>query len=378
MRVLQELFQKTYESSNINTKHIYQKRLILYGAGYCGALVAEMLKPFGIVPQFFFDMDEKKQGTRIADIEVIRPQKSENPDTYMIIVCMLKKEKLYQEIRENLSALGYREVCHIYDMYPEKKLFAKQNLVVVPDKTLLRQHQAEFEQLYEALCDEESRDTLKSVLEFMLSNGNKDMHCHDISEQYLAYDIFTRNPNEVVVDCGAFKGEVLAYFAKANAGVFQKYVAVEPDTCYEPYLRKQQEQWGEESVQLVFLALSDQREMLRIRNYNQDDSVILADGEKMIEAITLDELMWQQNVTFLKIDVEGYEEKLLKGAEQIISKQHPIVAIAAYHRELDMIALYKKLKQYDAGYCFFLRSYMNFQECILYAVPKARLQEGKR
>ena len=60
-------------------------------------------------------------------------------------------------------------------------------------------------------------------------------------------------------------------------------------------------------------------------------------GEKInSNQTTLDEFFKDEPVTFLKIDVDGAEAKLLKGCERILSQQSPLkIALCTYHKQND-------------------------------------------
>ena len=49
---------------------------------------------------------------------------------------------------------------------------------------------------------------------------------------------------------------------------------------------------------------------------------------------TIDTLLAnERKITFLKADLEGFEESMLRGAEQTIKKHRPKLAITSYHLE---------------------------------------------
>ena len=89
----------------------------------------------------------------------------------------------------------------------------------------------------------------------------------------------------------------------------------------------------------------------------------------------MDSLAEELHPTILKIDVEGWESRLLDGAEMIIRRNKPIIAIAVYHREQDFWEIPLRLKELVSDYRFYLRSYLNIAETVLYAVPPGRLQQ---
>ena len=80
-----------------------------------------------------------------------------------------------------------------------------------------------------------------------------------------------------------------------------------------------------------FLALTDQTRMARVHhNYSDGNSNIEADeaGEPM-QFTTLDELLSSESVygapNLIKIDTEGFELKILRGAKEILSRHQPVL-----------------------------------------------------
>ena len=90
-----------------------------------------------------------------------------------------------------------------------------------------------------------------------------------------------------------------------------------------------------------------------------------------VSTSTLDGLVTDGTVSrvdFIKMDVEGSELDALKGAEHIIRKDRPRLAISLYHRPEDFITIPLWIDQLDCGYRFFLDHYsMHHEETILYA-----------
>lgn len=57
-------------------------------------------------------------------------------------------------------------------------------------------------------------------------------------------------------------------------------------------------------------------------------------GIRFVKLMPLDSLL-KGRVDFLKLDVEGYEEKVLRGAGRLIKEQKPVLSFSAYHRPAD-------------------------------------------
>lgn len=49
--------------------------------------------------------------------------------------------------------------------------------------------------------------------------------------------------------------------------------------------------------------------------------------------------------TLIKIDVEGYEQNVLNGAESMIKAYQPVLAVAIYHKERDFWEIPLKIKE---------------------------------
>lgn len=69
------------------------------------------------------------------------------------------------------------------------------------------------------------------------------------------------------------------------------------------------------------------------------------------------------------MDIEGAEIEALKGAEYIIKKYKPKLAISIYHKLEDIIDLIYIIMQYRNDYKFYLRHYSIASfDTVLYAV----------
>jgi predicted GNAT superfamily acetyltransferase len=76
--------------------------------------------------------------------------------------------------------------------------------------------------------------------------------------------------------------------------------------------------------------------------------------------ITLDKFFEQKNIDFIKADIEGAENQLLKGAKVMLSRQTPIkVALCTYHRHSDAAVLNQMLSE-KGFHTEFSKGYMIF------------------
>jgi hypothetical protein len=75
---------------------------------------------------------------------------------------------------------------------------------------------------------------------------------------------------------------------------------------------------------------------------------------------------------FLKLDVEGFELNVLKGAANAIDRFHPKMAVSLYHKPNDLFELPQFIKQRFPFYDFRLEHYtIHAEETVLYCLPRA-------
>jgi len=78
-----------------------------------------------------------------------------------------------------------------------------------------------------------------------------------------------------------------------------------------------------------------------------------------------------EDVTFIKMDIEGGEEEALLGCIGKIKENHPKLALSVYHNHKDLWKLPRIIYEADPSYHFYLRYYGSAilpTEYIIYAI----------
>ena len=87
-----------------------------------------------------------------------------------------------------------------------------------------------------------------------------------------------------------------------------------------------------------------------------------------IQGVDIDSVVGDDNVTFIKMDVEGSELKALEGAKNTIIRKHPRLAICIYHKAMDVIEIPSYILSLVPEYKFYIRHYNSHMwETVLYA-----------
>ena len=124
------------------------------------------------------------------------------------------------------------------------------------------------------------------------------------------------------IDAGANIG----VFVRLLAESFDHVVAIEPAADAAECLRRNVADWGiADRVSVHEVAVSDHAESVRMEGRNDRRTVTRhVEPGGTIPAVPIDSL-GARDVAFLKLDVEGYEERALMGARETIARDKPII-----------------------------------------------------
>lgn len=157
---------------------------------------------------------------------------------------------------------------------------------------------------------------------------------------------FAITKEDVVVDCGAAEG-LFAFCVSSNAG---KVFAFEPDSGFIRAMEKTFATRGNVTVRRCALG---HRSGTAYLSSDEIFSRMTAEGAGMpVPIVTLDAELTEEKVTFIKADVEGYEFRVLLGAEALIRANRPRIAVTAYHPQNNVAEIQDFLRECHSGYRF--------------------------
>lgn len=144
--------------------------------------------------------------------------------------------------------------------------------------------------------------------------------------------------NKIVVDAGSDYGEFAIYCAKLGA---KKVYAFEPVSGnYDLLVKNIKINDLSKKVIPIKIALGDKKGYAIINfDFFGDGSAKIdlnmnKKNSEKINIIKLDDFT-KEKIGFIKMDVEGYETNVLKGAVNIIKNYKPILSFSAYHKSTD-------------------------------------------
>jgi len=177
-------------------------------------------------------------------------------------------------------------------------------------------------------------------------------------------------------DWGAFDGDsVFAFVAFRGDYGYGKIIACEPDPSTFEKLKENLRTRNVKNVVALNVGLGEEKTSLKFNAQTAVTSGFSSTGNLEIPVDTIDniERLTGGGITIIKMDIEGFEMSALRGAEQTIIKNRPVLAISAYHKRADIFSIYWYIKSLASDYKFFFRCHRpNTTDAVLYAVPVER------
>ncbi len=236
-------------------------------------------------------------------------------------------------------------------------------------------HEMEYRELYDQLADDKSRRTLISMLQYRLTEDIKTYHREgDFAfKQYFDKKIVALNDQEVFVNCGGYRGDVTEMFINSVSDFSRTYF-YEPDPKNYAIAVDYFSSWQKDVLdKIVFrnCCIGKENGTACFNASEAEDSHISATGSTTIQMVSLDEDI-KEPISFIKMDIEGFERDALEGAKNHIISEHPKLAICVYHKPDDLWDIPNLIKQYDEEYALYLRQYSPYPwwpcETVIYAV----------
>jgi FkbM family methyltransferase len=366
----------------------FQTGFVIFGAGQLGRKVASALREHAIEPLAFADNNPKLWGSSVDGIAVKSPADAAAEwgarAAFVISIWPARARDTFADRKRLLEELGCQKVIPYLSLFwtlPAKYLphFSLDSpRSILSESALIRRCGALW-------SDRESWESFLGILRWRLLADFSGIPTKSRYEQYFPDDLLEVRPDDVFVDCGAYDGDTIRALAHRIDGPLCRVIALEPDPKNAAELQRYLETLGDgrASVTLLPYAVGRRRERVPFAATGTEMASVIANGSETVEAAPLDELLADDWPTFIKMDIEGFELEALAGAQDVIRRCRPILAVTVYHHcdhlwKVPLAIAAALDPQFDtrglADYAFFLRSYQNeFWETVCYAVPRSRL-----
>lgn len=205
--------------------------------------------------------------------------------------------------------------------------------------------------------DEESKEVYVNVIcnRIAPKYSKKKFHDLEVKGEYFESGIFSLTDNECFVDAGAYDGDSILQFIKSVDGKYKEIYGFEMDSINYKMMKKNLSIYNDNRIKLFKMGLSNQYDMVKICSNGTCSHIERDTGEYNVELNALDNILKNEKVTFIKMDIEGAEVDALEGSKNIITKNHPKLAVSTYHKLEHMWMIPKWIKNISTQYKLYLR-----------------------
>lgn len=280
-------------------------------------------------------------------------------DTAIIIACDLQ-----YKIDRKLEEKGFKNYTVLDTHLLGQLLFSEPSYV-----SLLRNNAAVIDELFRLLSDDTSKYVLENILKYRLCLDKSLLQEVYEPNIYFGNDVVSSFSGKTFVDCGAFDGDTLFRFHKKPLFNCDVYYAIEPSCQNYAGLVELIDTHDIAYAKHLNIGVWDRKEELVFSEKGLAGDSISDNGNMRVCVDSIDNIVNIENVGFIKLDVEGSEEKALIGAQKTIGTSQPILAFSVYHKLEDLWSLPLFVKRMFPWYKLYLRHHSLYgDDTVCYAI----------
>lgn len=172
-------------------------------------------------------------------------------------------------------------------------------------------------------------------------------HRHSIDELKSLDKIHGKN----IIDAGGFIGDSALVFSGYTD---KKIYSFEASAKNIKKMKKNIALNHVENIEPVYCALGDKDYEKLCLSGESSMVEIVENSEECVVSRTLDSFVEEKgfDVGLIKVDIEGFEQHFLKGAEHTIKSQKPALLISIYHKPEDYLFIKPIIESWNLGYTF--------------------------
>lgn len=168
---------------------------------------------------------------------------------------------------------------------------------------------------------------------------------------YYQYEKTKVNQGDILLDIGTAEGLFPLVVIDKCSHVYM----VEPSQYFHQSLLKSFEDSSEKTT-IFNVAVGAKKDKVFFNEDSLDGQISTSSGSnRSIDVETIDSLIGQNKITYLKADIEGFEYEMLQGARETITQNKPKIAITTYHKQNDSAKIIALIKSFVPEYNYFVK-----------------------
>ena len=271
------------------------------------------------------------------------------------------------EVKNKLDALGYKHISYLSLCKYTTFDLVSPPFIMDFQKDYL-DNKKKYQYTFDLLEDEKSKRVFEKVINFKISFDYNFMQgfTNNFEEQYFDKDLIPKIDNISFIDAGSYVGDTLPTIIK-NFPNFNKIYCIEPNDLHLSIAKKNFAQY--ENIEFIHCGLGKEKILTKGDNKNTNNC---AHDYQASNINTIDNLI-NEKVDFIKMDIEGAEQDAIQGAQNIIQKYTPILAICIYHKAEDWYKVPEEVLKINSKYKVYIRHYMEgIFETVMYFIPSIK------
>lgn len=337
-----------------------EKKIFLFGAGVCGRSYVQLFERHQLPVAGIIDNYKRSfNGAPTLKLEDVL-QNYHIGDCVFIISAPGAQEVIYKQLLKFCT----KEQILIFAMsrygIPENE--------PVREKDYLLSHKADLKGLYDRVADQQSKNVLVRTLLGHITADLNEFTSVRSDDFYYPPDFITFYDNEVMAELGSYNGDTLLDFIN-RCSDFKRAYCFEPDNVCIKMLYDRTGQYADRIVIIPKAAWDKKGKVGFLSDGGNMSSKVTEQGDIIqIETTTVDDEV-KENITYIKMDVEGSEMKALQGAKNQIIRNKPRLAISVYHKNEDIVKIPQYVLSLRPDYKLYLRHHgWDDSDTVLYAI----------
>lgn len=324
-----------------------KKTIVLYGMGNGADKILRVCERFGIEVADFFASDGFVRGHSFHGKRVLSYTEVKEKYGAENLIVLLSFASSLPDVLSLFDRVA--DECELYA--PDVPVCGE----TLFDFAFYLAHRNELAEVYSLLADDESRRIFECVLRYKLSGKISDLRAVESNKDEIYRDLLRAEEITSVADLGAYNGdtirELMAYSPKLSEAW-----AFEPDRRSFRKLSDFSAALTFPKIHTVHAAAWSENTALSFADTGNRNAGAFALGKQIeVEAKSLDSVLGDARIDYIKYDVEGAEREAILGSEKTIAAYRPRLLVSIYHRSEDLFALPLLLHEKFPEYRFYLR-----------------------
>ncbi len=318
-----------------------KKPVLIYGTGNGADKIIDELNRLNVPIAGIFASDGFVRNRTFRGFTVI--SYSEAKEKYGDFLTLISFGSQRPEVLEN-----FRRIAEEKETYSVDVPVYGDNIF---NREFYEKHKTEIEQVRSMLCDEKSRHVYENIINFKLTGDINLLFGCETPRDEAYKNILRLSDDETYLDLGAFNGDTVEEFL-SHVNSYRKIYAAEPDRKNFAKLTKNTQPLS--NIEIFNVCISDSDGEILFSSDGGRNGKADSKGFS-VKSSTVDSIIGEIDVTYIKFDVEGFEKEALIGATETIRRLKPKMLVSCYHRSEDIFTLPLLVKSIRDDYKVFIR-----------------------